>query len=46
MTKFNYFTDLYSFPFEQNLTFTKVIFTDKYYSRSRESYNDKSPKKK
>jgi len=45
MTKFNYFTDPYSFPFERNLTFSKMIFTNKYYSRSIETYNDRTSRK-
>jgi hypothetical protein len=44
MIKFNYLTDTYSIPIEENITMTKVIFTDKYYSRSRETYNDRSPR--
>ena len=44
MIKFNYLTDAYSIPLEENITLTKVILTDKYYSRSRETYNDRSPK--
>lgn len=45
MTKFNFFTDPYSFPFERNLTFSKMIFTNKYYSRSIETYNDRTSRK-
>ena len=44
MIKFNYLTDAYSIPLEENITLTKVILTDKYYSRSRETYNDRSTK--
>lgn len=35
MVQFSFFTDPYSYPIETNLTFSKVVFTDKYYSKSR-----------
>ncbi len=44
MVKFNFETDLISLPLESNITLTKLIYTNKYYSRSRESYNDNSNK--
>lgn len=35
MVKFNFETDLVSLPLENNITLTKLIYTNKYYSRSR-----------
>ncbi len=35
MVKFNFETDLISLPLEANITLTKIIYTNKYYSRSR-----------
>ena len=35
MVKFNFETDIVSGPLESNITLTKLIMTDKYYSRTR-----------
>jgi hypothetical protein len=35
MVKYNFETDLISYPLESNITLTKLIYTSKYYSRSR-----------
>jgi hypothetical protein len=44
MIQFNFMNDLVAAPIEFNMTFTKTIYTDKFYGESRSTYNDKDNK--